>query len=215
MAAILASNYKWLWIILIIIGILIVLFVLVVLFFALMSYFNRPQKQDASKSDAPILYTNKTYGYSITYPGNWFIDTYSADDTTALSEDAIISKVVWSNYDCGVCIGEIGETPKDLTYFKLMTYNNTGALKDWVNKLTFLKKETLKDYKTKDGLVGFEYQTYYDIKPSGFVEAQYIAFQKNNIVFLFSYINADPEKHIDPTTIKELEDFVSTFKFTN
>jgi len=154
-------------------------------------------------------YTNKRYGYTISYPKNWFVDTtYSEDAITQRGDpsnaDFIGGDTNWSNYKGSFDLGNI---PKDIqTVFLMISKQDKATTLDEYLKIEnfdFDKKESVQI----NGITGVRISGGHFDVPDPNVE--HIILMRNGLFYNFS--NGMGEKSLDARNI--LETMISTLKF--
>lgn len=169
----------------------------------------QPTLPSSDKTIGWNTYTNKRYGYTISYPKNWFVDTtYSEDAITQRGDpndaDFIGGDTNWSNYKDSF---DLGNTPKDIQTVFLMIFKQDKAktLDEFlkIENFDFTKKEAVQI----NGVAGVRISGGNFDVPDQNVE--HVILMKNGLFFTFS--NGVGEKSADAKDI--LETMISTFKF--
>ncbi len=95
------------------------------------------------------IYTNEKYGYSIHYPGNWYVDTRfsNRDFSTRGSGDVMGGDTLFANYENGYDY-DITNMPRDFDSIQLLIYKTDPKivfLDDYVKTINFVGLYTKED----------------------------------------------------------------------
>lgn len=158
-------------------------------------------------------YTNNRYGYTISYPSNWFADTTSSEEPVAkrggpgdANAEFLGGDTSWSNYKGSF---DLESVPEDIQTIFLMIsrQDNATTLDEYLKakNFDFTNKETVQI----NGITGVRISG--GSPDASGQDVEHIILMKNGLFFIFS--NGAGKKSADARDV--LETMISTLKFTN
>lgn len=164
------------------------------------------------RKNAPItsdkkIYTNKKYGYSISYPVSWYIETVNSEEDFTKrgnDDDYIGGDTAWSNYP-GFNYN-LGNIPADYQVIGLLIYkiDKEETIDNFIKKKNYEKPSESKDFSTASGLVGKQYIFISTDHPVGF-KSIVTLIKESDGIYVFN--GAWEAKNV-------YDQILSTFKFT-